>query len=93
MLGELQRESELCGLLAELMLLFSVPAFQEVLFLVHNIWQRHYLPYRQARNNKSFLPQLAAFVGWAGEERQVEGGRELAGDAGEVRRAAEEDLE
>jgi hypothetical protein len=68
---ELQRESELCGLLAELMLLFSAPIFQEMLFIVHNIWDRHYLPYRQRRSSSSFLPKFAAFVGWGDQEQLV----------------------
>ena len=75
------------------MLLFSAPAFQELLFVVHNIWQRRYLPFRQARHASALLPRFCAFVGWAGEEEAVEGVGALAGDAGEVRRAAEEGVE
>ena len=82
LLTELQKESELCGLLTELMLLFSLPAFQEVLFVVHNLWQKHYLPFRQSSNASSgFLPQLSSFVGWAGEEREVQGMTQLSSDA------------
>lgn len=70
LMGELKRESELCGLLSELLLLFSLPVFQEVLFLVHNIWQRHYLPFRTKTQSLS-LPRLSAFTGWQGEEQEV----------------------
>jgi hypothetical protein len=92
LMGEVRREAELCGLLSELLVLFSVPAFQEVLFLVHNVWQRHYLPFRTKMQALS-LPRLSAFTGWEGEEQEVHTISYRDGEgAQEVARRAEEGL-
>ncbi len=64
-----------------------------MLFLIHNLWQRHYLPFRARNTTTPLVPRLAAFVGWAEDEREVGSVRWGEQEGEEVRRRAEEGVE
>ena len=67
---DMQNETEICGLLTELMVLFHANIFAEVVFMVQYLWERQYLPYRTRQQNTktSFLPQFSCFSGFSGQE-------------------------
>ena len=65
---ELQAEGEVCGWLTEMMLLFNPALFGELLYLVQQLWERKYLPYRHRQSTLSFLPQFSCFFGFEGAE-------------------------
>ena len=54
-IAELQKENELSNLLSELLVLFNPKIFSEVVYIVHAIWTKKYLPYRESKNNKNRL--------------------------------------
>jgi hypothetical protein len=70
----MQQETELCGLLIELMALFSQKIFGEVLYIIHTIWNQKYLPYRerQRKNANNIIPKFSCFFGFQEEEKEVD---------------------
>ena len=71
---ELQKETELCGLLVELMMLFNARIFGEIVYVVYTIWNKKYLKYREERkqNTKNVIPAFNCFYGFQDEEVELE---------------------
>ena len=67
---DMQNETEVCGLLTELMVLFHANIFAEVIYMVQYLWEKQYLPYRTRRQGEKsfFLPQFSCFSGFSGQE-------------------------
>lgn len=66
---ELQQESELSHLLVEMMLLFNQKIFGELIFVIHTIWNKRYLNFREGKNtNQNILPKFNCFLGFEGGE-------------------------
>ena len=52
------------------MLLFNARIFGEIVYVVHTIWNKKYLKYREERkqNTKHIIPAFNCFFGFADEE-------------------------
>ena len=70
----MQKETELCGLLIELMTFFNPKIFGEVLYIIHQIWHQKYLPFRnrQKEGNSKVIPKFSCFFGYEGEENHLD---------------------
>lgn len=67
---DLERETEVCGLLVEMMLLFNQNIFNELVYVIYRIWSTKYLKFRNDKSNKtSFLPSFSNFCGFESEEK------------------------
>ena len=67
---DLERETEVCGLLVEMMLLFNHNIFNELVYITYRIWSTKYLKFRNDKSNKeSFLPSFSNFCGFESSEK------------------------
>jgi hypothetical protein len=66
---DLEKETELCGLLVELMMLFNHKIFNEIAYVVYRIWANKYSAFRKNKQSKqtSLLPSFSNFFGFAEE--------------------------
>ena len=68
---ELQKEDELSNLLVELMVLFNQKVFGEIVYVIHTIWNKKYLGFREAKKSvKNFLPQFNCLYDFDDQELQ-----------------------
>jgi hypothetical protein len=91
----LQNESEVCGLLVELMLMFNGAIFNELTYVIQNLWERKYLPFRERKSSAAkLLPQFNCFFGFEGEEQDIDSVAMFGEpNLGEIRAAAAEGME
>lgn len=62
---DLERETEVCGLLVEMMVLFNQNIFNELVYVIYRIWSTKYLKFRNDKSHKeSFLPSFSNFCGF-----------------------------
>jgi hypothetical protein len=70
--SDLQNETELMGLLRELLSLFSVNIFQEITYVIYKIWEKKTQSKNQAQTQKvqeePLIPHFDCFHGFEDEE-------------------------
>ena len=70
---ELQKEDELSHLLMDLMVLFNQKVFGEIVYVIHTIWNKKYLNFREAKKSTAnIIPTFKAFFNFYGLESQKE---------------------
>jgi hypothetical protein len=91
---ELQNESELSNLLVEMMMLFNPKIFSEIVYIVHTIWNKSYLNFRDSKKTtNSVLPKFNSFFGFEGFEIEREDFSINSSETKEIVEKSEEDIE
>ena len=93
-LEELQKESELSNLLVELMVLFNKKVFGEIIFIVHSIWNKRYLNYRESKKAQvNIIPKFSCFFGFDGEMEHEDNSIDYSNsDVSDIKAQAEKDI-
>jgi len=78
------------------MVLFNEKVFNELIYVIQNVWERRYLSYRESKTIKktSLIPQFKCFFGFEDDEKDCENNMyDDTNNNNEVREASENEIE